>query len=716
MDEIKGPYIEQHDEQDALYTRLQQQMLDTVQRLSGEVWTDYNPHDPGVTLGEAANYALTEFDYKLGFPLVDYLADGKSAFDPARFGLFPSAEVSATSVVTADDYCRLFLQNIPGIINLQMDFKPATNGYSISFVKMPFYDDEKVAKKIETLYQEHRNLSEWLERVEPAEAEALSFEADIDIESGEDATIVLANVYWCILQYLSGDASDRKSRTEYELYKQLRRVEGVRYYRTCFLKKDGVPQSRFPNNATVAIPRDRDEMAAVNLFCGNTKVEVDVSLFLERLRGLCLSRRSHVEKRTAPQETLTATRHAIYSHTSIADDLPKCYRADPRDADNSFAVYISFYDWIIANGLAEADELPQLLSIEREDGPVRYSARAVRLKSEYLDFLDRLYGVDSCPAWLREENCYGETPQEIVLRRMAFLRRAARLQRDRARGRNLTVADGHKNSAAVKEWFCLLLGLNPGDGHFVCNVLPSHNLRLSEAGQNGHAHSRVDSFLIDEAMMKSENVLSVEHIELTIEGKDKYVEYDEMRIALPFFHENLISGDLFRNGTDLKNYKIVKIVGGEYMLLFRHKEYAGWTNLGHGDDLRKLVRLANLLRRYLLELNRESETMYLLEPVLADSGRPFEVDVVLPAWTFRFHRPRFREECRKLLRSLLPAHLGGKVYWIRESEMRKFELLYHQFMASFADPKFARYRRPLLDTMLDVIEDAEEIQDLNDAD
>lgn len=49
MDE-KGPYIEQLEEGESLYSGLWQQMLDDVQRMSGMVWTDYNVHDPGVTL------------------------------------------------------------------------------------------------------------------------------------------------------------------------------------------------------------------------------------------------------------------------------------------------------------------------------------------------------------------------------------------------------------------------------------------------------------------------------------------------------------------------------------------------------------------------------------------------------------------------------------------------------------------------------------------
>ena len=88
MDEQKDPCIIQQAEEDALYTKLQTQTLEEVQRLAGKVWTDYNVHDPGVTTGDITNHALVELDYKLGFPLTDYCVEKGGAFVPGRFGLF----------------------------------------------------------------------------------------------------------------------------------------------------------------------------------------------------------------------------------------------------------------------------------------------------------------------------------------------------------------------------------------------------------------------------------------------------------------------------------------------------------------------------------------------------------------------------------------------------------------------------------------------------
>lgn len=91
--EEKRLYIEQVDVENDLYSMLQKRTLDELQRLSGEVWTDFNPHDPGMTTADIANYALTEVDYKLGFKLQDYLTDPKGNFVPERYGLFLPEEV-----------------------------------------------------------------------------------------------------------------------------------------------------------------------------------------------------------------------------------------------------------------------------------------------------------------------------------------------------------------------------------------------------------------------------------------------------------------------------------------------------------------------------------------------------------------------------------------------------------------------------------------------
>ena len=45
-----------------------------IQEMAGNIWTDYNEHDPGVTILEALCYALTDLGYRTSFDMKDLLA------------------------------------------------------------------------------------------------------------------------------------------------------------------------------------------------------------------------------------------------------------------------------------------------------------------------------------------------------------------------------------------------------------------------------------------------------------------------------------------------------------------------------------------------------------------------------------------------------------------------------------------------------------------
>ena len=129
-------------EGDDLYTILQRKTLEELQRISGEVWTDYNPHDPGVTVADTVNYALTEIDYKLDFDLEDYLTDTDGTWQVGRYGLFPASEVYPTTPVTADDYRRLVLARFPMVQNVAVSADKKRCAYDFMLRLSPYFNDE----------------------------------------------------------------------------------------------------------------------------------------------------------------------------------------------------------------------------------------------------------------------------------------------------------------------------------------------------------------------------------------------------------------------------------------------------------------------------------------------------------------------------------------------------------------------------------------------
>ena len=55
------------------FESLRSEGIRLAQALSGNSWTDYNLHDPGVTILELLCYALTDLVYRADFRVADHL-------------------------------------------------------------------------------------------------------------------------------------------------------------------------------------------------------------------------------------------------------------------------------------------------------------------------------------------------------------------------------------------------------------------------------------------------------------------------------------------------------------------------------------------------------------------------------------------------------------------------------------------------------------------
>ncbi len=162
-------YIERRERNDNHYERLRRQSVDMLQRLSGERWTDYNAHDPGVTMLDLLNNALEELRYKLDFPLPDYLVDrstGRIPFD--RMGLLPFDDLLRDSIVTPHDYEKLMVDNLPGVAACRAEFRRGY--YDFTIYPCGAVDREELVHRAARLYHANRNLCETLGTISFGEA------------------------------------------------------------------------------------------------------------------------------------------------------------------------------------------------------------------------------------------------------------------------------------------------------------------------------------------------------------------------------------------------------------------------------------------------------------------------------------------------------------------------------------------------------------------
>lgn len=99
------------------FYRLRREGIGRIEQTGSAEWTDYNTHDPGISILEALAYAITELAYRTGFPIEDILASaatGASPDDPYPNQTFYSArEILTVNPTTADDFRRLLIDADP---------------------------------------------------------------------------------------------------------------------------------------------------------------------------------------------------------------------------------------------------------------------------------------------------------------------------------------------------------------------------------------------------------------------------------------------------------------------------------------------------------------------------------------------------------------------------------------------------------------------------
>jgi len=86
-----------------------------IERLGSHWWTDYNAHDPGITILEALCYALTELGYRMNFGMEDLLAAKEGEAQP-KDSIFTARQILTTNPINQVDYRKLLI-DIDGVMN-----------------------------------------------------------------------------------------------------------------------------------------------------------------------------------------------------------------------------------------------------------------------------------------------------------------------------------------------------------------------------------------------------------------------------------------------------------------------------------------------------------------------------------------------------------------------------------------------------------------------
>ncbi|GGA83737.1 hypothetical protein GCM10011369_27180 [Neiella marina] len=212
------------------------QSIEHIIALSGEVWTDYNKHDPGVTLLEVLCYLLTEVSYRLQADISDVLVDdipddNNEAKNHRLLSHFPAAdEVLTCAPLTELDY-RKYLIDIPGVENAWI--APAPNylylntdnnritvkaqqgsdvraltikgGYQVTLELTEGLNAQakkQVIEQVEQALNRQRNLCEWFAPLKLVGKQNFIICGDIEISPHADANDVYVAIMLAVHNYV----------------------------------------------------------------------------------------------------------------------------------------------------------------------------------------------------------------------------------------------------------------------------------------------------------------------------------------------------------------------------------------------------------------------------------------------------------------------------------------------------------------------------------
>lgn len=191
--------------------------LAAIQDLAGMRWTDYNAHDPGVTLLEQLCYALTECGYKSEFPVPDYLAGPDGTIDADKQAIYGPEQILPCRPVTPGDFRAAILDAVPEIEDLHLEkanshapgglytlhlrlsdvFGESSRGGSSG------HDPEDIIERAAAVYCRHRNLCEDIADVRIISPARYFLRGRIETDGRHDGAELMARIYFCCARLIS---------------------------------------------------------------------------------------------------------------------------------------------------------------------------------------------------------------------------------------------------------------------------------------------------------------------------------------------------------------------------------------------------------------------------------------------------------------------------------------------------------------------------------
>lgn len=209
------------------YKALRRQGLKHIEALASDLWTDYNVHDPGITIFELLCYAITDLGYRSQQDIRDILTSTEQGEAKIKGQFHDAQTILPSAPVTFNDLRKLLI-DIDGVRNAwiarhselkfkldvkETQLKPNQNGdISLNgvFDVMIEYESwltqgqqSATLKQVKTALSVNRNLCEDVNEIRALKPEYIAVCADLEVHPSTDIETTLAEVFFALSEFIA---------------------------------------------------------------------------------------------------------------------------------------------------------------------------------------------------------------------------------------------------------------------------------------------------------------------------------------------------------------------------------------------------------------------------------------------------------------------------------------------------------------------------------
>lgn len=442
-------------EDNAGFDALRSEAVRLIEELTGRVWTDYNLHDPGITILEQLIYAITDVVHRTDFPVADYLAGADGTIDYPQHALHPPLAVFPCRPLTELDYRKQFIDAVTELDNvwltpLAADHSEANcGGLYILHAKLQQGlsdgEQQRVLDALRRIYAQSRNLCEDVAVVRAIGSIKYELCARIEVSSKRHPAELMAEIYFSCYRLMADTigsedyatalqhgaeldlvldgpltASGRYRDVEFgppvlelslaDLFAQITQVEGINHIEQLSLQREGVNYyetivtDSIETAFALQLPQTRKQIKVV-LTRSHRVLPVDVDDLRAKFEELMYRHDRRVNATAEPQSLSVlpgGTARPFSSYSSIQNDFPEKYGINAYGVPESetdkvkaravqLKSYLAIFEQFLANFMGNIDSIKTLFSLDDEQ---HHSYRFQSLAASNIDKLELFYPTD----------------------------------------------------------------------------------------------------------------------------------------------------------------------------------------------------------------------------------------------------------------------------------------------------------------------------------